>query len=247
MSYNPFTLEGKTILITGASSGIGRASAIECSRMGAKVILTARNEERLHDTLSAMEGTDHQYIVADISEEEGIKKLVSQLPAIDGLVHCAGISQLKPIQVLRNEDLQGIFSTNYFSPVLLTKTLVQKKKLSSSSSLVYISSISGNGNTAVGLSGYGTSKSALMTFIEYAALELASKHIRCNAILPGRINTPLLLNMAEEDLQKDIEKYPLKRYGEAQEVAQAAVYLLSDAAKWITGTSIKIDGGRTLN
>lgn len=245
--YNPFSLIGKTILVTGASSGIGRAVAIECSRMGAQVFLTARNEERLKDTLSQMEGTGHHIIVADLTHEDNIKTLVEQLPILNGVVFSAGINQLKPIQAMKESNLQEIFATNCFSPIILTKTLVQKKKLAAEASLVYLASISGNGNTAIGLSGYGISKSALMSFVEYAALELASKKIRCNAILPGRINTPLLLSMAEDELQKDIEKYPLKRYGEAQEVAQASVYLLSNAALWITGTSIKIDGGRTLN
>lgn len=246
--YNPFSLEGKTILVTGASSGIGRAIAIECSKMGAVVFLSARNDARLRETLDAMEGNGHQIIVADLTDEEAIKALVEQVPQLDGVVCAAGISMLKPIQVLSEKDIQTIFATNYSAPVLLTKTLVKKRKLNNEASLVYISSVSGNGNTATALSLYGSSKSALNSFAKYAALELSGKKIRCNTICPGRIETNLLQNqtMSAEDLEKDIAKYPLHRYGKPEEVAQTTVYLLSDATKWITGTSITIDGGRTL-
>ena len=146
--YNPFSLADKTILVTGASSGIGRATAIECSKMGATVILTARNEERLKKTLLQLEGEGHQYIVADLTNEDEIKQLVEQIPGLDGTVCAAGISMLRPIQVLSEKDIQSIIATNYTAPVLLTKTLVKKRKLNIEASLVYISSISGNGNTA---------------------------------------------------------------------------------------------------
>ena len=246
--YNPFSLNGKTILITGATSGIGRTTAIECSKMGATVFLSARNDARLRETLAQMEGNSHQLIVADLTNEEDIKALVEQLPQLDGVVCAAGISMLKPIQVLAEKDIQTIFATNYSAPVLLTKTLAKKRKLNSEASLVFISSVSGNGNTATALSLYGSSKSALNSFAKYAALEFSGKHIRCNTICPGRIETSLLQNqtMSTEDIEKDIAKYPLHRYGKPEEVALAAVYLLSDATKWITGTSIVIDGGRTL-
>ncbi len=247
--YNPFSLEEKTILVTGASSGIGRAIAIECAKMGAVVFLSARNEARLRETLAQMPGEGHQLIVADLTQEDDIKSLVEQLPQMDGVICAAGISALKPIQVVSEKDIQAIFDTNYKAPVLLTKLLTKKRKLNAEASLVYISSISGNGNTATALSLYGSSKSALSSFTKYAALELAGRKIRCNTICPGRIETQLLQNqtMSAEDIEKDIAKYPLHRYGKPEEVAQAAVYLLSDATKWITGTSIVIDGGRTLN
>lgn len=247
--YNPFTLLGKTILVTGASSGIGRAIAVECSRMGAQVFFTARDATRLRETQSLLEGDGHQYLIADLTDEEAIKQLAHQLPQLDGVVFAAGISQLKPIQVISEKDVHSIFATNYTAPVLLTKALAKARKLQATASLVYISSISGNGNTATALSLYGSSKSALSSFVRYAALELAGKKIRCNTICPGRIETSLLQNqtMSPEDLEKDIAKYPLRRYGKPEEVAQAAVYLLSDATQWVTGTSIVIDGGRTLN
>ena len=246
--YNPFSLFGKTILVTGASSGIGRATAIECSKLGACMVITARNEERLSETMRLLEGDGHQYMTADLTIEDDIKQLTEQLPELDGVVYAAGISMLKPIQVISENDIQNIFTTNYNAPVLLTKTLIKKHKLKKEASIVYISSISGNGNTATALSLYGSTKSALSSFARYAAVELSGKNIRCNTICPGRIETRLLQNqtMSDEDIAKDLAKYPLHRYGKPEEVAQAAVYLLSDATKWITGTSITIDGGRTL-
>lgn len=246
--YNPFALIGKTILVTGASSGIGKACAIECSKMGARVVITGRNEERLLSTFEQLEGQGHASICADICQQSDIEQITATTEELDGVVFAAGVSKLKPIMALNEMDLQTVFSTNYFAQALLTKSLLKAKKIRQGASLVYISSISGNGNTATGLSVYGSSKSALTSYVRYAALELSGKQIRCNAILPGRINTDLLQNstMSDEQIQKDMERYPLKRYGEPEEVAQTAVFLLSDAAKWITGTEIKIDGGRTL-
>ena len=246
--YNPYSLIGKTILVTGASSGIGRSTAIECSKMGATILLTGRNEERLKETLALLEGIGHQIFSTDLSLEEQIKQLCCDIPEIHGLAHCAGISSLTPIMGLNEQKLHNVFCTNYYAPALLTKHLIKAKKVHKGASLVYVGSISGISNVATALSAYGSSKSALNSFVQYAAIELSGKQIRCNSILPGRVETQLLQNqtMSNEDIQKDIERYPLKRYGTPEEVAQTIVFLLSDATKWITGTSITIDGGRSL-
>ena len=237
--YNPFSLSGKRILVTGASSGIGRAVAIECSKMGAAVILTARNEERLQETLHQLEGEGHRYIAADLTNADALKQLAEAAGEVDGVVFAAGVSALKPIQAVTEKDIESVFATNYTAAVMLTKVLAKQKRITKQGSLVYIASISGNGNTATGLSTYGSSKAALSAFVKYAAVELSG---------PGRIETAFLQNgtMNAEDIQRDMERYPLRRYGRAEEVAQAAVYLLSDATQWVTGTELKIDGGRTL-
>ena len=246
MSYSPYSISGKRILIAGASSGIGRACAVECARMGAVCVLVARNMERLQNTLACLEGSGHEVHSIDLLSEAEIENLVSTIAPIDGLIFSAGTNGLKPIQALKTQDLHTVFSTNLFAPIALTRWLIKKKCLSNGASLVYVASISGNGNTAVGLSAYGASKSALTTFVEYAALELAPKSIRVNAILPGRVNTSFLLHLSEEEKMRDMQTYPLRRYAEPEEIAWAAIYLLSDATKWVTGTSLKIDGGRTL-
>ena len=248
--YNPFSLQGKTILVTGASSGIGRSTAIECSKLGATLILTGRNEDRLKSTFDALEEREntHQIFVADLRQPDELSALVNSLPILDGCVNNAGIGKTLPMQFLSLNELENIFNINCFSPMLLTKELVRKKKFCKSSSLVYTLSIAGNYNILPGNSLYGCAKAALSAFVKYAALELSSKGIRCNGVCPGMIHTPFIERMAfsEEDLAKDIEKYPLKRYGRPEEVAHAIIYLLSDAAAWVTGTNLVIDGGRSL-
>lgn len=246
-AYNPFSLVGKTVLITGASSGIGRATAIECSKMGAACIITGRNEQRLQETMNQLVGEGHQYIVSDIATQEGIDELVIQTPIVDGLVNNAGIGRNKPIAFYKQEDLTQVFQTNTFAPMLITKAMLKKKKINKGGSIIFTSSVAAFRST-FGNGIYGASKAALMSYMHYCANELAEKGIRANAIHPGMVETPLIHggSLSEEDLQKDVQHYPLKRYGKPEEIAQLMVYLLSDASSWITGQSFIIDGGLTL-
>lgn len=247
--YNPFSLEGKTILVTGASSGIGRATAIECSKLGAKVIITARNEERLSQTLSELKGDGHLYYVCDLNNEEDIDKMVSSLPEIQGLVNNAGFTKILPLQFINQEELKSILQTNTVSPILLFQKLLKKKKLKKDASVVFTSSLAGVGACTIGNSMYVTSKGAISAFIHGAALELASKKIRVNAVCPGMVDTGILSSgiLSEEQIKKDQENYPLGRFGSPSEVAWAIIYLLSDAAGWTTGTNMIIDGGMSLH
>ena len=249
-NYNPFTLEGKTILVTGASSGIGRAAAIECSKAGAKVIITARNEERLRETHSQLANAEEQpeWIMADMQKDDDIQSLVEQLPVLDGVVCNAGISINVPIAFIDREKIQQVLDVNTIAPILLTRQLIKKKKVAKGGSIVFTSSISGNNTVTVAHEMYSASKTAITGFMRNAALDLAVKGIRCNAVHPGMINTPMVHSgkYSEEQLQKDMENYPLHRFGEPEEVAYAMIYLLSDAAAWVTGHSLVIDGGLTI-
>lgn len=246
--YNPFTLENKTILVTGASSGIGKATAIECSRLGATVIVTGRNEERLDQTLSELEGEGHLAIVADLSSEEGINALVDQCPQIDGLVNNAGSTIMVPTQFISREKLMQVLEVNTVAPIMLTQQLLKKKKLGKGASVVITDSISGVKIASPGNVLYSTSKSAINGFVKNAALDLASKNIRVNAVCPGMINTHILDNgsVTAEDVEADMKKYPLRRYGKPEEVAYAIIYFLSDASGFTTGANLVIDGGFTL-
>jgi NAD(P)-dependent dehydrogenase (short-subunit alcohol dehydrogenase family) len=246
---NPFSLEGKTILITGASSGIGKAVAQECAAAGATCIITARNEERLSATFSNLDGEGHQYLLADLSNTESIEAIVEQLPKLDGVVSCAGIVETKMLKFTEEDDLLHLFNTNAFSSIRLVRTLVQQKKLKKEASIVIISSISGVKCGYIGGSIYGATKGALEGFIKATALELAPQKIRVNTIIPGMVETSLLKDseIDSELLEADKLRYPLKRYGKPEEVGYSAVYLLSDATKWMTGTSLLIDGGYTIN
>lgn len=246
--YNPFSIEGKRILVTGASSGIGRAVAIECSKVGAHVIISGRNPERLAQTLESMEGEGHEIIGADLSTEEGVDALIGALPKLDGMVLCAGIVELWPFQFVSQKRFQKIYQTNLFSPIEIMRQIVKKKLYNKGFSIIAISSISGISDFVPSNSIYGSGKAALSSFVKYAANELASKQIRVNTISPGFIYTPIHKNgsISEEDLNKVIEKTPIKRWGQPEEIAYAAIYLLSEAAAYITGTDIKIDGGYSI-
>lgn len=245
---NPFSLTGKTILVTGASSGIGRASAILCSQMGATLIITGRNEARLSETWSMLEGQNHIQMCADLIVQDELEKLIEQLPKLDGLVNVAGIAKPLVLQLTEPEDVNEIMQINMMVPIQLTRLVVQNKKLNKGASLVYISSINGNNCAYIGSSIYAASKSALTGFMKGVALELAPRGIRANCINPGMIDTDLLssASIGQEELEKDRLKYPLKRYGKPEEVANTVVYLLSDATQWMTGSSLLLDGGYTL-
>ena len=246
-NYNPFSLEGKTILVTGSSSGIGQAVAIECSKLGAKVIVTGRNEERLQETFNQLEGEGHSQIIADLNVEDDIEKLVTECPEINGLVNNAGRGKSKPVNFIKIEDLQDVYQTNLFGIALLTKGLIKKKKLQKDSSIVFTSSISSY-MTAPGLAIYASSKAAVLAYMRTCAIELAPKGIRANAILPGMVETKLINSgtYTDEDKQKDLDLYPLGRYGIPLDIARPVAFLLSDASSWMTGVEMVIDGGRSL-
>jgi NAD(P)-dependent dehydrogenase (short-subunit alcohol dehydrogenase family) len=245
---NPFSLVGKTVLVTGASSGIGKSIAVICSQMGAKLIITGRNKNRLSQTFTLLKGSDHRQICADLTNSSELEKLVEGLPKLDGMVNNAGIANPLVLQLTENEDVNNILNINTLAPIHLTRLILQQKKLNKEASLVFISSINGNNCAYIGSSIYAASKSAMTGFMKSVALELAPRGIRVNCINPGMIETDLLKegNIGQDELGKDRLKYPLKRYGKPEEVAYAAVYLLSDATRWITGSSLLIDGGYTL-
>ena len=248
MSYNQYSLEGKTILVTGASSGIGKATAIECSKLGARVVITGRDEARLQQTLSSLEGEGHVVITADLGEDDGIRFLVERVPVLNGIVHAAGISDTVLFQFLKKERLENIFNINFFAPVVLSQLLLKKKLLQKGGSIVFLSSIDGPVTAHIGNSMYSATKGALSAMMQNMSIELASKGIRVNAVLPGMTETPLIHNddITQEQLNKDMELYPLKRYADPREIAWAIIYLLSDASTFTIGASLVVDGGFTI-
>lgn len=245
---NPFSLEGKTILITGASSGIGRASAIECSRLGANLIITGRNVARLGETEAQLFGGGHLQLVADLSNENDRKVLIESAPNLDGLVHCAGISGHCLFNYLNEGQIHEMFSINYFAPTFLTKGLLKNKKINRSASIVFMTSTSGILSSYVGGSLYSSTKGAINGLIKGMAIDLAPKKIRVNSVMAAMVETPIMKSgeITEEQFHEDMNKYPLKRYGKPEEVAYAIIYLLSDASSWTTGTNLLLDGGRAV-
>ena len=250
--YNPFSISNKTILITGAGGGIGRATAVECAKMGASLILTDINEATLGETLQLLdtsEGQMHQIFVADLADEKQQIELVENIPVLDGFVSNAGISKVLPIQFLNTKEMDRVMNINAFAPMYLTQKIFKKKKIKKGGSIVFTVSISGVCMVSMGGVMYAVSKNALDAFMRNAALEFAARNIRVNSVNPSRVNTPLIktnTSYSEEDLAKDLLTYPLKRYAEPEEIAYAIIYLLSDASAYVTGHSLIIDGGKTL-
>ena len=249
--YNPFSLEGKIVLVTGASSGIGRGIAVECSKMGAKVVINGRNKERLQKTFDQLEGEGHIQIVADLSIQEDIERLANEVPELNGFVNSAGIPKICPVKRIDRQTLEEIMNVNAFGPILLTSQLLRKKKLQKKSSIVLIASISGVCMANTGEGPYAATKAALAGYTKTAAFELAAQGTRVNTICPGLVPTEILTlsnEMFSEDQLKETMygRYPLKRVGTPADIANGAIYLLSDASSWVTGINLVIDGGYTV-
>ena len=242
--FNPFSLEGKTILVTGASSGIGRGIAIACSKMGASVIVNGRNEERLNETLLQMNGENNQKAVADLSNLGNVSSMVSALPKLDGVVHCAGIGQRVLCKQLQESDLDNMMDVNFKAPVMLQTELLKQKKINKAASIVFIASIAAESPT-IGNAMYCASKGAIISYANCLSIELAPRLIRVNCISPAMVWTDLIFKggITEEELKEDEKRYPLKRYGTPEDIANLSIYLLSNASSWMTGSNIKLTGG----
>lgn len=242
--YNPFSLEGKSILVTGASSGIGRGIAVACSKMGAKLFINGRNLSKLKQTISEMEGDGHQIVAGDITKQDDLQNIVDTLPQLDGIVHCAGMSQRILAKQTSEEDVNRIMDINFKAPVLLQSQILQKRRINKGASIIFIASISADTPTP-GNCLYSASKGALISYANCLMLELAPRMIRVNCISPAMVWTDLIYDdmLTEEQLKEDEKKYPLKRYGRPDDIANLAIYLLSDASTWMTGSNIKITGG----
>lgn len=241
-------LTGKTIFITGASSGIGRETALRISRMGGKVFITGRDEAKLMETFRQLEGNDHRYFAADLTDEPQMNNLVKELPSLNGILHGAGIIGPTPAKFIRQENIDKLFRINYEVPVLLTGKVLVAKKLESGSSVVFISSVVTK-SPYFGGALYSGAKAALEAYSANLALELAGRRIRSNILSPALVNTPLLTDPAREgnpeivddSIQRYLKKYPMG-IGEPQDVANLIVFLLADESKWISGANIPLGG-----
>ena len=245
--YNPYSLEGKTILITGAASGIGKATSIECSKLGAKIIAVDLNVTGLERMMSQMEGVGHVSFCGNLCDDVFLKTLSEDVPALDGVFLCAGISDTTPVKFITEEKIKRVFDVNLTAPILMLKHLLVKKKINKGGSLVWMSSY-GAEKVEPGLGIYAASKSAVNGIMRAYAKELVSRKIRSNSIMPMMIRTELLStlsNISDKDWEKQESLYPLG-FGSPLDVAYAAIYLVSDASRWITGTQIRMDGGSNL-
>ena len=238
-----FSLNGKTILVTGASSGIGRAIAIACSQQGARVILNGRNQLRLQATLETLSGEGHEAVQADLTNAEQRTFLVESLPQLDGVVHCAGIGSRVLCKMLEEQDVSRVMQANFEAPVLLQAELLREKKIAKEASIVFIASAAAT-MPSVGNAIYSASKAAIIAYAKCLAQELANRKIRVNCISPAMVWTDLaLVGATEEQLREAEQNYPLKRYAQPEDITGAAIYLLSDASSWVTGSNMELTGG----
>lgn len=245
--FNPFSLENKNILVTGASSGLGVGIAIDCSKMGANMVVTARNEERLNRTMRELEKANNFSIIADLVKDEDIEDLAEKVPVLDGVVLCAGVIKTMPVKNIKFDAIDEIFDINIISSIKLLKLLLKNKKLAFGASVVFISSVS-TFNVKIGNSLYSATKGAVNSFAKVMALEVAKQKMRVNCIQPGFVPSNILgqgVIESEDYIRFYAERHPLG-FGTRDDIGYACIYLLSDAARWVTGSIFTIDGGYTL-
>jgi NAD(P)-dependent dehydrogenase (short-subunit alcohol dehydrogenase family) len=243
MFQHPFQLHGKTVLVTGASSGIGRAIAVECARVGARVVISGRDQARLQDTVAQMNaagGQNHVAFAANLTDAAQRDQLVAAAGEVDGLVHAAGIACISPMRMLRQAAMQETLDNNFMAPLMLTQKFLYTKSLRNNASIVFLSSIAAHTGT-VGLSPYAASKAALEGMMRCLALEIAPRGMRANALVPGTVDTPMV-RAAPDLLEAQAKLYPLG-VGKPEDVAYAAIYLLCDASRKVTGAELHLDGG----
>lgn len=248
MFKNPFCLNNKTIFVTGSSTGIGKSIAVSCSNMGANMIVTGRDASRLETTMEELKvNQGNKFIVADLLNDDDLNALVEQLPILDGVVFNAGIIKTVPVSFIKKAQIQEVFDVNFTSSVILIQKILSKKKIRKGGSICFISSVASN-YVNLGNSLYSASKGAVNSFTKALALELASKNIRVNAILPGFIETKILENskIDPDAIKKHLNNYPMGRFGKPDDIANASIYLMSDASQWTTGSLMTVDGGYSI-
>jgi NAD(P)-dependent dehydrogenase (short-subunit alcohol dehydrogenase family) len=251
MDENPFDLKGRNILITGASSGIGRQCAVTLSRMDANIILIARREDKLRETLSLMKPGPHLFFPADVTDFKNLESIVADAVEksgrISGFIHCAGKEVTLPLNMLNSKVYDDIFHVNVFSAFELIRLITNRKYIAPEASIVLMASVIALAGNS-GISVYSATKGALVSAVKSLAVELAPRKIRINCISPGLIRTEMFESLYDkispDVMEKNIAQYPLG-IGLPEDVANACIYLISDASKWVTGTNLVIDGGFT--
>lgn len=243
---SPFSVAGKRVLVTGASSGLGRATAIALATCGAAVVACGRDAGRLDATRAELPGDGHAIALGDLTQDDVMDATVEVAGKVDGVVHCAGISVPTPLRLAKREFVEAVMRTNYVAPMMLTQRLLAKSRVAKGGSILFLASSAAYRGVA-GTAIYGASKGALVAAVRSIALETAKHGIRVNCLAPDLVETPLIetsgtLQGTGEWLDMQRRLHPLG-LGKPEDVANAAIFFLSDASRWITGTSLLMDGG----
>lgn len=241
-----FSLNGKRVLVTGASSGIGRQIAQSCARAGAEVIATGRDEMRLRSLVDELSGSGHGYLACDLGDDDSIKQFAQAVGKFDGIVHSAGIAALAPVRLASRKHIEDQFRINAVGPILLTQQLLLRNAVNQGGSIVFVSSISAHIGVQ-GVAAYGGSKSALESMARCLSMEVAKRSIRVNCLAPGFVETPMLqaARSTTDSIEETAARYPLG-LGLPEDIANAAIFFLSKASRWITGRTLVMDGGHTV-
>lgn len=248
---NPMELENRTILVTGASSGIGRETAILLSQLGARLILVGRRPEQLEKTISLLDGASHQVHVFDLLNVDDIphwmKGIASASGPLNGLVHSAGMQFTKPLRITTGENLEELMRINVTAAFSLARAFRQKGVYITGSSIIYLSSVMGVVGQA-GQAAYSASKGALVALTKSLSLELSREGIRVNCVAPAVVRTEMLEKMLQSLTPEQVAQiqamHPLG-IGTPRDVANAIAFLLADTGRWITGSTLVVDGGYT--
>ncbi|MDR0528333.1 MAG: SDR family oxidoreductase [Zoogloeaceae bacterium] len=248
--FNPFRLEGKRVLVTGASSGIGQKIALSSARMGAEIVGVGRDPDRMAATAKALaeiSSLPHKMVSADLTLSADRESLLGALGApVEGVAHCAGVSRLAPVRMMSEKHLRELQAINVEAPMLLTQGLLKKNLVASGGAILFLASIAAHIGVA-GVAGYSGTKAALIAMTRCLAMEVVSRKIRANCLSPALVQTPLLEATGKivGSLEEEEKNYPLG-FGTPEDVANAAIFFLSDASRWITGTTLVMDGGLTI-
>lgn len=249
MTFNPMSLEGRTILVTGATSGIGKATAIYLSKLGARVVASGRNSARLDETLAALEGTGHIGRLFDLADLDAIvpwlKALCVEIGPLNGIAHCAGVQATRPIQAVKPDFVMDVLTQNLGAALMLAQGFRLKACHGNPASLVYCSS-SAALKTAPGNVVYAASKGGIVSAVKGLGVELVRDGVRVNAVAPAMVDTPMSDQfrtiLSEENFQRVVDMHPLG-LGRPDDVAAAIAFLLADTSRWITGSILSVDGG----
>lgn len=246
--WNPYDFSGKRFIVTGAGSGIGKATAVRLAEQGAEVCLLVLNNEQADEVTPCLPGKGHKVYVKDLSESGGYKEIfddvISDGHKIDGLVHCAGIAKILPISLLNKANIDTSMTVNLYSFAEMV-SLLSKKKYHDKASIVGVSSISVRyPQKCQGI--YVATKAGMNAMVTSMAMELAEKNIRINTVMPSNVNTPMIRAAFENKTENEIDaslKKAVLGLEEPEDIADIILFLLSDASRMITGREIYADGG----